>query len=120
VLEGRRKSDERWATPRGGPRCVLKQRFLAVLAAILAAAPAFAAPPGAVISNQATFYHEPSPGAVVTVQSNIVELTAAVVRSPATVKFTRLAGSGAGPWRSPSVRPHVCRAAASCRWQTRC
>lgn len=112
MLEGRRKSDERWATPRGGPRCVLKQRFLAVLAAILAAAPAFAAPPGAVISNQATFYHEPSPGAVVTVQSNIVELTAAVVRSPATVKFTRLAGSGAGPWQEP-VGPSACLSGGS-------
>jgi len=69
--------------------------------------PAFAAPPGAVISNQATFYHEPSPGSVVTVPSNIVELTAAVVRSPATVEFTRIVASGSGTWQEP-VGPSAC------------
>lgn len=69
--------------------------------------PALAAPPGAVISNQAALYHEPSPGSVVTVPSNIVELTAAVVRSPASVEFTRIVAAGTGAWQE-TVGPSVC------------
>ena len=69
--------------------------------------PAFAAPPGAIISNQATLYFEPSSGLTVTVDSNIVEVTAAVVRSPASVEFTRVVGAGSGDYQE-TVGPSAC------------
>ena len=95
------------AAHEGGPRCVLLCRFLAILTAVLAVGPAIAAPPGAIISNQATLYFEPSPGLTVTVDSNIVELTTAVVRSPASVEFTRVVGAGSGDYQEP-VGPSSC------------
>ena len=67
MLKGRRKSDGRWATHSGGPRHVLKLRFFAVLAVLGAVESALAAPPGAIISNQATLEFEPSPGLAITI-----------------------------------------------------
>ena len=92
-------SNARWAARKGGPRCVLLRQFFAVLAAILAGLPALAAPPGAIISNQATLFFEPTPGITVTIDSNVVEVTTAVVRSPASVEFTRVAGAGRGDYQ---------------------
>jgi uncharacterized repeat protein (TIGR01451 family) len=57
---------------------------------------AFASPPGAVISNQASLEHLDFGGDVTTVLSNEVSVVTAVVRSPATLSFTRIVGSGAG------------------------
>ena len=75
--------------------------------AILVVGPAFASPPGAIISNQATLYYEPSPGLITTVPSNIVQVTTAVVRSPASVEFTRLVGAGGGDYQE-TVGPSYC------------
>ncbi len=57
---------------------------------------AFASPPGAVISNQASLEHLNLAGQVATVLSNEVSVVTAVVRSPASVRFTRIVGGGAG------------------------
>ena len=92
---------------KGGPRRVLQRQFVALLAACFAAGIASAAPPGAVISNQATLYHEPSPGLIVPVPSNIVEVTAGVVRSPATVALTRVVAAGGGDFVE-TVGPAAC------------
>lgn len=107
VLTGRRKSNVRWAAREGGPRCVLLRRFFVGLAAIFVAMPAIASPPGAIISNQATLYHEPNPGLTVTTPSNIVELTTAVVRSNAVVEFTRVVGAGSGDYQE-TTGPSAC------------
>ena len=107
MLKGRRKSDARWAARKGGPPCVLLLRNIVAAAAFLAAGFASAAPPGAVISNQATLYHEPSPGLSIPVPSNIVEVTTAVVRSPASVAFTRVVGAGNGDYQE-TVGPSAC------------
>jgi len=107
VLKGRRKSDGRWATHKGGPRCVLIRQIVAIFVAIFVVGPAFASPPGAIISNQATLDYEPSPGLITTVPSNIVQVTTAVVRSPASVEFTRVVGVGGGDTQE-TVGPSYC------------
>ncbi|MGI9270326.1 MAG: OmpA family protein [Woeseiaceae bacterium] len=68
---------------------------------------AFASPPGAVIANQAQLNYEPTPGVTVTVTSNTVQVTTAVVRSPATVEFTRVVGAGSGDYQE-TVGPSAC------------
>jgi uncharacterized repeat protein (TIGR01451 family) len=85
----------------------LPRQFFATAAALFVTLPTLAAPPGAIISNQATLYYEPSPGLTVTVPSNIVEVTAAVVRSPASVEFTRVVAVGSGDYQE-SVGPSAC------------
>jgi uncharacterized repeat protein (TIGR01451 family) len=68
---------------------------------------AFAAPPGTVISNQASLDYLNNAGLNATALSNIVQVTTAVVRSPASVEFTRVAGAGAGDYQE-SVGPSAC------------
>ncbi|MDH3431206.1 MAG: OmpA family protein [Gammaproteobacteria bacterium] len=85
---------------------MLRQLFTAA-AAFLVSLPVVAAPPGAIISNQATLYYEPSPGLTAAVASNIVEITAAVVRSPASIEFTRVVAAGSGDYQE-SVGPTAC------------
>ena len=107
MLKGRRKSDERWATRKGGPRFVLIRQIVAIFAAIFVVGPVFASPPGAIISNQATLYYEPFPGLIDTVPSNIVQVTTGVVRSPASVEFTRVVGAGSGDFQE-TTGPSYC------------
>ena len=95
------------AARKGGPRRVLQRQFVTLLAAFFTAVIASAAPPGATISNQATLYHEPSPGLIVPVPSNVVEVTAGVVRSPATVVLTRVVAGGGGDFVE-TVGPSAC------------
>ncbi|MGI9235724.1 MAG: OmpA family protein [Woeseiaceae bacterium] len=57
---------------------------------------AFASPPGATIANQASLEHLNLAGQVRTILSNEVSVITAVVRSPASVNFTRIVGGGAG------------------------
>jgi uncharacterized repeat protein (TIGR01451 family) len=71
------------------------------------AGPAFAGPPGAVVSNQASIDYLNLAGQASTVLSNEVSVVTAVVRSPASVDFTRIAGSGAGAYQE-SVGPSAC------------
>ncbi|MDH3433874.1 MAG: DUF11 domain-containing protein, partial [Gammaproteobacteria bacterium] len=107
MLKGRNKSNARRAAHRGGPRRVLLRQLFTAAAAFLVSLPVVAAPPGAIISNQATLYYEPSPGLTAAVASNIVEITAAVVRSPASIEFTRVVAAGSGDYQE-SVGPTAC------------
>ncbi len=66
-----------------------------------------AAPPGAVISNRATLAFRDFADQPVTVPSNIVEVTTAVLRSPASVEFTRIVPGGVGSWQE-TVGPSAC------------
>ena len=68
---------------------------------------ALAAPPGAVISNQATLQHLNLAGQTRTLLSNEVSVVTAVVRSPATVSFTRVVGAGTGEYQEV-VGPAAC------------
>ncbi|MGI9247900.1 MAG: OmpA family protein [Woeseiaceae bacterium] len=67
----------------------------------------FAAPPGAVISNQASLSHLNLAGQTNIVLSNEVSVVTAVIRSPASVSFTRVAGGGAGDFQE-TVGPAAC------------
>ena len=69
-------------------------------------ATAVASPPGALISNTASLDYLDAAGRSVTVTSNTVEVTTAVVRSPATVEFTRVV-AGSGQYVEP-VGPSAC------------
>ncbi|MCP4302206.1 MAG: OmpA family protein [Gammaproteobacteria bacterium] len=71
-------------------------------ASFLVSGAAFASPPGAVISNQASLEHLNLAGQVTTVLSNEVSVVSAVVRSPASVSFTRIVGGGAGENQEPA------------------
>ncbi|MFB3105367.1 MAG: hypothetical protein ACE1ZA_10615, partial [Pseudomonadales bacterium] len=107
MQKGQRKSDERRAAGKGGPRYVLARQIVAFLVVILATGLARASPPGAVISNQALLNHEPAPGVTFTVTSNTVQVTTAIVRSPANVEFTRVVGAGSGDYQE-TVGPSAC------------
>ncbi len=107
MLRGRNKSDARRAAHSGGPRCVLLRRYFAAAAAFFAALPAFASPPGATIANQASLDYLNAGGQTVTIASNLVELTTAVVRSPASVELTRVVAPGDGDYQEP-VGPSSC------------
>ena len=107
MLKGRYKSDARRAAREGGPRCVLLWRFFAVAAAVFVTLPVCAAPPGAIISNQASLDYVNVGGLTVTLTSNTVEVTTAVVRSPASVEFTRVVAAGRGD-NQETVGPSAC------------
>ncbi len=68
---------------------------------------AFSAPPGTVISNQASLDYMNGAGLNATVTSNIVQVTTAVVRSAASVEFTRVVGAGAGDYQE-TLGPSAC------------
>ena len=86
---------------------MLRRRLFAFLAAFFIAGGVFAAPPGAIIANQASLDYTDTGGLTVTVPSNIVQVTAAVVRSPASVEFTRVVGAASGTYQEP-VGPSAC------------
>lgn len=80
---------------------------LALLTAVLAVASiARADNPGATIANQATLLYESPVGNGRTLSSNIVELTVAVTRSPASVELTRVVPSGGS--FTETVGPSAC------------
>ncbi|MGB5346296.1 MAG: OmpA family protein [Woeseia sp.] len=91
----------------GGPRHVLARQFVALLGAMLVSGFAHASPPGAVIANQAELAYEPSPGVSITITSNTVSVVTAVVRSPSSVEFTRVLGTGSGAYQE-TVGPAAC------------
>lgn len=76
-------------------------------ASILVAGAAFAAPPGAVIENQASLVYTDLSGQPASLDSNIVALTTAVVRSAAVVEFTRVVAAGSGSYQE-TVGPSAC------------
>jgi uncharacterized repeat protein (TIGR01451 family) len=68
---------------------------------------ASAAPPGTVISNQASLDYQNTAGLDATINSNIVQVVTAVVQSPASVEFTRVVAAGAGDYQE-TVGPSAC------------
>ncbi|MGB5721353.1 MAG: OmpA family protein [Woeseiaceae bacterium] len=68
---------------------------------------ALAGPPGAVIINQASLDYLNLGGQLTTVLSNEVSVVTAVIRSPATVDFTRVVGAGTGTVQE-TVGPAAC------------
>ena len=84
------------------------RRFAAALfASFLCSGAALASPPGAVISNQALLQHLDRSGQVATVLSNEVSVVTAVLRSPASVEFTRVVAGGTGTSQE-TVGPAAC------------
>jgi len=104
------------AGPRGErkfpPRCIRhihnspqgRPTWLLIMVCFLTA-PALAAPPGTIISNQAFVAYENAAGLPTLVASNEVQLVTAVIRSPASLAFTRVVT--AGTFRE-SVGPAAC------------
>ena len=66
----------------------------ATFVTLFLASSTLAAPPGAVISNQALVSYENGAGVITIARSNDVELLTAVIRSPSSLVFTRLVSSG--------------------------
>jgi uncharacterized repeat protein (TIGR01451 family) len=81
--------------------------FKKFLPLILVSGAAFASPPGAVISNQATLDYLNLAGQPTTLLSNQVSVITAVVRSPASIDFTRVVGGGTGAFQE-TVGPAAC------------
>jgi len=75
--------------------------------AFLTAISAAAAPPGAIISNQAQLSYESAAGVIIDVPSNEVRLVTAVIRSTAALGLTRVAAGGTSTIREP-VGPAAC------------
>ena len=98
----------------GDPRLVVSavgialRRIMIALTALAMAGTAFAAPPGAVINNQATLDYLNLAGQPATQLSNPVSVTVAVTRSDATLDLTRVLTAGAGDFTEP-VGPSMCR-----------
>ncbi len=86
---------------------VFRARFIAVFAAIFVTSGVFASPPGAVISNQAGLDYLDFSGQTVTVPSNTVQVVTAVVRSPASIEFTRVVAAVIGDYQE-TVGPSAC------------
>lgn len=80
--------------------------FAAAFASILVVGTAFAAPPGAVVSNQATLQYTNLANQLSTVASNEVSVVTAVVRSPSAIQFTRVVGAS-GVYQE-TVGPSAC------------
>ena len=87
-------------------------RWLFLLALAPAFSPVLAAPPGAIIENRASLSYVTVQGQPELIESNAVQLTTAVVRSPATVELTRVVPNGSGLYRE-SVGPAACEQGGS-------
>ena len=87
-------------------RTVLHRLFQALLAVVLIAESAAAAPPGAIISNAASVEYTDVLNQPVLVSSNSVELIAAVVRSPSSIELTRVV-TAQGSYQE-TVGPSAC------------
>ena len=97
------------------PRHVWTQRPRALSGAVIGfflalapgVSPLMAAPPGAIIENQASLTYLTVQGQPELIDSNVVQLTTAVVRSPASVELTRVIVNGTGQYLE-SVGPAAC------------
>lgn len=89
--------EEPWFLPRHFWRSRIGRRirqFLCISAAFCTAFPAVAANPGALIENRAVLSFESPPGVLQSQDSNAVQLTVAVTRSPASVTLMRVIPTG--------------------------
>ena len=105
----------RGVTLRSDPRLVVRARVTVIRRALIAltailsiAGTALAAPPGAVITNQASLDFVNIAGQPVTLASNPVSVTVTVTRSASSVAFTRVSLAGGGTWQE-AVGPASCR-----------
>jgi len=85
----------------------IRTLLLSFLAAFFAVGPASAAPPGAVISNQASLDYLDRNNQPATVLSNEVSVITAVIRSPASIEFTRVVPAASGTYQE-IVGPAAC------------
>jgi len=72
---------------------------VALFASLIAGNSALAAPPGAIVSNQASFEYLNLAGGQTITLSNTVQTTVAVVRSSSDVEFTRVLPAGSGSYQ---------------------
>ena len=86
---------------------VLRGLFVCVLASFSLVGMAFASPPGAVISNQASLDYIDLSNQPATIVSNEVSVVTAVVRSPSVIELTRVVASGTGTYQE-TVGPAAC------------
>ncbi|MDJ0749209.1 MAG: OmpA family protein [Woeseiaceae bacterium] len=107
-------STGRGAARKSGPRLVqsafgtaVRSILVACVASSAMAGPAFASPPGAVITNQASLDFVNLAGQPATFASNSVSVTVAVTRSAANVEFTRVVPAGTGAYQE-TVGPSAC------------
>jgi uncharacterized repeat protein (TIGR01451 family) len=87
------------------------RHFLTISVAFFAAFPAQGANPGALIENRATLFFESPPGVLQSQDSNAVQVTVAVTRSPANLALTRVIPAG-GQYQE-TVGPSACFAGGS-------
>jgi uncharacterized repeat protein (TIGR01451 family) len=78
------------------------------VAAVLLVASASAAPPGAQVFNTASFEYTDVSGQPASFDSNQVELTVAVIRTPAIIELLRITATGNGVYQEP-VGPSACQ-----------
>ena len=114
MLAGRHQSTGRRVTLLSDPRlvvsscnAVVRGLIFACSASLFMAGPAQASPPGAVITNQATFNYQNLAGQPEVVPSNPVSVVTAVVRSSSSIEFTRVLLTGTGAYQEP-VGPAAC------------
>ena len=79
----------------------------AFLASHLVLSPAYAVPPGTVISSQASLDFLNIAGVPTTATSNVVDVVTAVIRSPSGLEFTRVVAAGTGAYQE-TVGPAAC------------
>ncbi len=88
-------------------KSALHRAFFVIFCSILGFLPVHAAPPGALISSQASMDYLNNAGQPLTALSNEVVLVTAVIRSPSGVQLTRLVNAGTGTFQEP-VGPSAC------------
>ena len=108
MLDGRHSSTRGRVTRKGGPRLVVSAvHAVTLVASLVLAGTAFAAPPGAVITNQASLDYLNLADQPATLLSNEVSVTVTVVRSDAGIDLTRVLTGGTGSFVEP-VGPSMC------------
>ena len=88
-------------------RALLRATYVGFFASILAAGSVFAAPPGAIIANQAALEYQDQLAQPVVLPSNQVSVVAAVVPSISSVELTRVLAAGTGTYQE-TVGPSAC------------
>jgi len=96
------------------PRCILRQSIrsirvltAAIMASYLVATGVYAAPPGSIISNQASLGYLDTAGQPQIFTSNIVDVVAVAAPSMSALELTRITRAGTGTYQEP-VGPSAC------------